>query len=77
MPVKKIACCFERSTRTTPNVCIAVGPIREGYNQRWIICHHKSGGQTSLLHTYHTKAKMVVPVRRNDATNEVEQGRNT
>jgi hypothetical protein len=23
---KKIACCFGRSTRTTPNVCIAVGP---------------------------------------------------
>jgi hypothetical protein len=22
---KKIACCFERSTRATPNVCIAVG----------------------------------------------------
>jgi hypothetical protein len=22
---KKIACCFRRSTRTTPNVCIAVG----------------------------------------------------
>jgi hypothetical protein len=23
---KKIACCFVRSTRMTPNVCIAVGP---------------------------------------------------
>jgi hypothetical protein len=23
---KKIACCFERSTRTTSNVCIVVGP---------------------------------------------------
>jgi hypothetical protein len=23
---EKIACCFGRSTRTTPNVCIAVGP---------------------------------------------------
>jgi hypothetical protein len=23
---EKIACCFRRSTRTTPNVCIAVGP---------------------------------------------------
>jgi hypothetical protein len=22
----KIACCFGRSTRTAPNVCIAVGP---------------------------------------------------
>jgi hypothetical protein len=23
---EKIVCCFGRSTRTTPNVCIAVGP---------------------------------------------------
>jgi hypothetical protein len=23
---KKIACCFGRSTKTTPNVCIAIGP---------------------------------------------------
>jgi hypothetical protein len=23
---KKIACCFRITTRTTPNVCIAVGP---------------------------------------------------
>jgi hypothetical protein len=23
---EKIACCFGRTTRTTPNICIAVGP---------------------------------------------------
>jgi hypothetical protein len=39
--------------------------------------HHKSGGQTTLLHTYHVKAKMVVPVQRNGAINEVAQGRDT
>jgi hypothetical protein len=30
-----------------------------------------------LLHTYHAKAKTIVPVRRNDTTNEVAQGRDT
>jgi hypothetical protein len=42
---------------------------------RWSICHHKSGGQTAMLHTYHAMAEIVAPVRRNDTTNEVAQGR--
>jgi hypothetical protein len=32
---------------------------------------------TECMHTYHAKAKTVVPVRRNGATNEVAQGRDT
>jgi hypothetical protein len=35
----------------------------------------KSGGQIASLHTCHTKAEMVVFVRRNSKTNEVAQGR--
>jgi hypothetical protein len=41
------------------------------------ICHHKSGNQTALLHTDHAKAETVVPVRRNNTTNKVAQGRDT
>jgi hypothetical protein len=41
------------------------------------ICHHKNGGQTAFLHTYHIKAETVVPVIRNDTTNEVALGRDT
>jgi hypothetical protein len=41
------------------------------------IYHHKSGNQTTLLHTYHAKAETVVPVRRNNTTNKVAQGRDT
>jgi hypothetical protein len=41
------------------------------------IYHHKSGGQTASLHTYHAKAETVVPVQRNGATNEVAQERDT
>jgi hypothetical protein len=37
----------------------------------------KSDGQTASLHTYHVKAEMVIPVRRNGAINEVAQGRDT
>jgi hypothetical protein len=77
MSVKKIICCFGRSTRTTSNINIAVDPIREGDKWRWGIYHHKSGGQTASLHTYHIKVEIVVPVWRNNATNEVAQGRDT
>jgi hypothetical protein len=51
--------------------------IHEGDNQRWGICHHKSGGQTSSLHTYHTKAETIVHMRRNNTINEVAQGKDT
>jgi hypothetical protein len=33
--------------------------------------------QKRWLHTYHAKAKTVVSVSRNGATNEVAQGRDT
>jgi hypothetical protein len=51
--------------------------ICESDKQIWGICHHKSGGQTAALHTYHAKTKIVVPVQRNSATNEVAQERDT
>jgi hypothetical protein len=34
-------------------------------------------GAKNIDNTYHAKAEVVVPVRRNDATNEVAQGRDT
>jgi hypothetical protein len=33
MPAKKIACCFGRSTWTTLNVCIVVGPDMKVINK--------------------------------------------
>jgi hypothetical protein len=51
--------------------------VREGDKRRLSLCHHKSDGQTTLLHTYHTKVEMVVPVRRYNEANEVPQGRET
>jgi hypothetical protein len=72
---KKIAFYFGRSTRMTPNVCLAVGLDTWSDKQRWSICHHKSGDQIASLHTYHAKAETVVRVRRNSERNEVAQGR--
>jgi hypothetical protein len=39
--------------------------------------YHKSGGETALLHVYHSEAQIVVPIQRNSETDEVAQGRKT
>jgi hypothetical protein len=43
MCAKRIACCSGRSTRMTPNICIAIGQICEGSKWRWSLSYHKSG----------------------------------
>jgi hypothetical protein len=35
----------------------------------------KSGGETTLLHAYHSEAQMIVPIQRNSEIDEVTQGR--
>jgi hypothetical protein len=35
----------------------------------------KVGGETALLHAYHSDAQTVVPIRRSSGTDEVTQGR--
>jgi hypothetical protein len=74
---EKIACFLEGAQERYQMYALWYVQIRDGDKRRCGICHYRSGGQTASLHTYHTKVKMVVPVRRNGTTNEVAQGRDT
>jgi hypothetical protein len=49
--------------------------VCEGGKRRWSLYYHNSDDQIALLYTYYGKAKMVVPIRRNNEANEVAQGR--
>jgi hypothetical protein len=51
--------------------------IRAGGKRRWGIYHHKSCGETTPLHVYHSKAQTVVPIQRNSETDEVAKGQKT